>query len=75
MEFSRLLALPLIGLIKIYRYAISPWLGSRCRFYPSCSAYAHEALHRYGVVKGTLLAGRRIARCHPWNTGGYDPLP
>lgn len=65
----------LITLIKIYRYLISPWLGQHCRFEPSCSAYALTAMERYGAVKGTLLTIRRLSRCHPWHTGGFDPVP
>lgn len=68
-------AAPVIALVKIYRYAISPMLGRSCRFDPSCSAYAIEALERHGVFKGAWLAARRIGRCHPWHPGGYDPVP
>ena len=70
-----LLALPLVALVKIYQYAISPMLGSRCRFEPSCSRYTVEALQRHGAFKGIWLAVRRIGRCHPWHPGGYDPVP
>lgn len=66
---------PLVGLIHLYKYAISPLLGSRCRFYPSCSEYAVEALQRHGALQGLWLALRRVARCHPWHPGGYDPVP
>jgi len=69
------LALPLIGLLRIYKYAISPMLGRSCRFHPSCSEYAIEALERHGPAKGLWLAIRRIGRCHPWHPGGYDPVP
>lgn len=72
---SRLLARPLVGLIAFYRYGLSPLLGINCRFQPSCSEYAREALLRYGAFKGGRLAVRRIARCHPWGGSGYDPLP
>ena len=65
----------LIALVRGYRYAISPWLGPRCRFEPTCSAYAIEAIARFGPVRGAWLAGRRILRCHPWGTPGYDPVP
>jgi len=65
----------LIGLITIYRYGLSPLLGSSCRFYPSCSCYAQQSIDRHGALRGLVLAVRRIARCHPWNPGGYDPVP
>jgi len=65
----------LIGLITIYRCGLSPLLGSSCRFYPSCSCYAQESIERHGALRGLVLAVRRIARCHPWNPGGYDPVP
>ncbi|MFZ5456613.1 MAG: membrane protein insertion efficiency factor YidD [Pseudomonadota bacterium] len=65
----------LLGLIAVYRYAISPLLGRNCRFMPSCSEYASEAIHRHGSVRGGWLALRRVLRCHPWNPGGYDPVP
>ncbi len=65
----------LIGLIEIYRYGLSPLLGSSCRFYPSCSCYAQQSIERHGALRGLVLAVRRIARCHPWNPGGYDPVP
>jgi putative membrane protein insertion efficiency factor len=65
----------LIGLITIYRYGLSPLLGSSCRFYPSCSCYAQQSIDRHGARRGLVLAVRRIARCHPWNPGGYDPVP
>jgi putative membrane protein insertion efficiency factor len=61
-------------LIKVYRYAISPILPSSCRFYPSCSEYAIEALGKYGLLKGTWLTLKRIARCHPLSAGGHDPV-
>lgn len=65
----------LIGLIRIYQYAISPFLGRSCRYHPSCSAYALEAVEKYGAFKGGWLACKRIGRCHPWHPGGYDPVP
>lgn len=72
---GRLLAWPLLALVGFYRLAISPWLGRNCRYEPSCSEYAQEALRRYGAFRGTWLAARRIARCHPWGGSGYDPVP
>lgn len=65
----------LILLIRGYRYFLSPLLGRHCRFEPSCSAYALEALQRHGAVRGSWLALRRIARCHPYHPGGFDPVP
>jgi putative membrane protein insertion efficiency factor len=65
----------LIAPIRFYRYFISPWLGYNCRFTPSCSAYAIEALETHGSLCGSWLAFRRIIRCHPWCHGGHDPVP
>ena len=65
----------LVALVQAYRYALSPFLGRSCRFFPSCSEYAIEALQRHGALRGTWLAMRRVARCHPWHPGGYDPVP
>lgn len=65
----------LIVLVAVYRYALSPMLGRSCRFHPSCSEYAQEALERHGALRGVWLALRRIGRCHPWHRGGYDPVP
>jgi uncharacterized protein len=64
-----------LWLLRAYRYAISPLLGPACRFYPSCSEYAQEAIGRYGVLRGSWLAIRRLLRCHPWHCGGHDPVP
>ena len=79
---DKLIALPgrliqqlLLGLIQVYRYALSQFLGQRCRFYPSCYAYAAEALTRYGPLRGTWLAIKRVLRCHPFHPGGHDPVP
>ena len=65
----------LIGLVRAYRYLLSPWWGSQCRFSPTCSQYAIEALQRHGAWKGSALALRRILRCNPWHAGGFDPVP
>jgi uncharacterized protein len=72
---ERILAWPLIGLVWVYRYTLSPLLGVNCRFEPTCSAYAMQALRRHGVFRGSVLAAKRIARCHPWGGSGYDPVP
>lgn len=65
----------LVAVIYIYRWCISPLLGERCRFYPSCSQYAIEALHTHSLSRSLWLIVRRIGRCHPWHPGGYDPVP
>lgn len=68
---TRLLRLTL----RAYQVALSPWLGPSCRFHPSCSHYAGEALERHGLLRGGWLAARRVCRCGPWHPGGYDPVP
>ena len=65
----------LVSLIKLYRMLLSPYLGQQCRFTPSCSRYAMEALQRHGAIKGTWLSVKRLARCHPWGGSGHDPVP
>lgn len=65
----------LIALLRFYRYAISPLLGRSCRFHPTCSEYAIEAIQRHGALRGSWLSMRRVGRCHPFNPGGYDPVP
>jgi len=65
----------LIALLRGYQYAIRPLLGANCRFYPSCSDYAKEAIERHGALRGVSLALRRLARCHPYHPGGFDPVP
>lgn len=64
----------LVGVIRLYQRWISPLFPARCRFYPSCSAYAEEAVERHGVWRGGWLATRRLAKCHPWHPGGFDPV-
>ena len=73
--FLQALSLPFIALIKLYQLTISPWLGPKCRFTPSCSQYGIEALKKHGVIKGGWLTIKRISRCHPWGGHGYDPVP
>lgn len=65
----------LIGLVKAYRLLLSPWLGSACRFEPTCSAYALDALQFHGAMIGGYLSVRRLVRCQPWCAGGHDPVP
>lgn len=65
----------LVGILRAYRSLLSPFLPPACRFYPSCSSYAIQAVEKYGAVKGAWLAARRLLRCHPYNPGGYDPVP
>ncbi len=65
----------LIAVIRMYQWTVSPWLGPACRFEPSCSNYAVEAIRRHGVARGLWLATRRLLRCHPWHEGGWDPVP
>ena len=67
--------LALLLAIRAYQYTLRPLLGANCRFYPSCSEYAHEAVERHGAARGAWLAIRRLARCHPYHPGGYDPVP
>ena len=74
-RIGQLFALPLRGLVWIYRYAISPLIGANCRYQPTCSEYALEALRVHGAFRGSVLAAKRIARCHPWGGHGYDPVP
>jgi len=65
----------LLALLRAYQYAIRPFLGANCRFYPSCSDYAKEAIERHGAARGAWLAVRRVGRCHPYHSGGFDPVP
>ena len=74
-NFKRIVALPFIGLIRFYQKCISPLTPPACRYTPTCSQYAIEAIRKYGAIKGCWLAAKRIARCHPWGGSGYDPVP
>jgi hypothetical protein len=65
----------LLALIRGYQYLLRPMLGSSCRFYPSCSDYAREAIERHGAIRGVWLAVKRVGRCHPYHPGGFDPVP
>ncbi|HET7548013.1 MAG TPA: membrane protein insertion efficiency factor YidD [Usitatibacter sp.] len=64
-----------IGAVRLYRFLLSPWWGGHCRFSPTCSEYAIEALRCHGACRGGCLAARRLFRCHPWHAGGFDPVP
>jgi putative membrane protein insertion efficiency factor len=65
----------LLILLRAYQWGISPFLGQKCRFFPSCSNYAVDAIQQHGALKGSALAARRLCKCHPWHPGGYDPVP
>lgn len=65
----------LLLLLRAYQYALSPFLGPSCRFYPTCSNYAIEAVREHGAARGCLLAAKRLCKCHPWHPGGVDPVP
>ena len=72
---GRVLAWPLLWLVWLYRYGLSPLLGANCRYQPTCSAYAEEAIRTYGAFRGGWLTLKRLGRCHPWGGSGYDPVP
>ncbi len=72
---ARAMRAPFLALIWVYQRVISPWTSSSCRYYPSCSAYAYQAIETHGVLRGGWLGIRRILRCHPWAAGGPDPVP
>jgi putative membrane protein insertion efficiency factor len=65
----------LLGFIRLYQLTLSPWLGRQCRYQPTCSVYAAEAIERFGARRGAWLAAKRLGRCHPWGHSGYDPVP
>ncbi|QEH39788.1 membrane protein insertion efficiency factor YidD [Chitinophaga sp. XS-30] len=74
-KLSVILSFPFIFLIKLYQWCLSPFLGSSCRFTPTCSQYGLEAYQKHGIFRGTWLTARRILRCHPWGGHGHDPVP
>lgn len=75
MRCKSLVQFPFIIMIRMYKYLLSPLLPNACRYTPTCSQYAEEAIKKYGIIKGIYLGAKRIARCHPWGGHGYDPLP
>lgn len=74
-KLAQILSFPFIILIKLYQVLLSPLLGNKCRYTPTCSHYGIEALKKYGLFKGSWLTIKRISRCHPWGGHGYDPVP
>ena len=72
--FVNLIKTFMISLIRFYQLCISPLLGNNCRYYPTCSQYAIEAIEKKGIIRGSWMAVKRICRCHPWHAGGYDPV-
>jgi putative membrane protein insertion efficiency factor len=75
MRFKNVVQFPFILMIRFYKYVLSPLLPNACRYNPTCSQYAEEAIKKYGIFKGIFIGAKRIARCHPWGGHGYDPLP
>ena len=65
----------LLASLRFYQGYLSPWLGNQCRFYPTCSEYARQAVEHHGALRGSALAARRLCKCHPWHPGGFDPVP
>jgi uncharacterized protein len=74
-KINNVAILAIVALINCYRFLLSPYLGENCRFHPNCSCYAKEAVEKHGIFIGCWLASKRIAKCHPFNAGGYDPVP
>jgi len=74
-RLSGAIGIAIVACIRIYQVAISPFIGPRCRYYPSCSQYAAQAVLKHGPLRGTVLALARLLRCHPWSAGGVDPVP
>ena len=65
----------LLGMLWLYQKLLSPWIGNQCRFYPTCSEYARQAVEVHGSLRGSALAAKRLCKCHPWHPGGFDPVP
>ena len=75
MKTETVIATCLVGLVRVYQWTLRPFIGPHCRFEPSCSHYAVDALRRHGALRGSALAARRVLRCNPWTPGGLDPVP
>jgi len=75
LKINRIIIIPTLAIIRIYQYIISPLIKPACRFYPSCSEYAYQAISKHGINKGAYLAFKRILKCHPFHPGGIDPVP
>ncbi|MBL7250445.1 membrane protein insertion efficiency factor YidD [Alloalcanivorax sp. C16-2] len=65
----------LLASLRLYQLVLSPWVGNQCRFYPTCSEYARQAVETHGSLRGSALAAKRLCKCHPWHPGGFDPVP
>jgi putative membrane protein insertion efficiency factor len=74
-KIVKLVQAAFLFIIRLYRLVLSPWLGDACRFHPSCSHYAEDAIRQHGALKGSWLAIKRLGKCHPWHEGGLDPVP
>jgi len=74
-KINQIISFPFITLIKLYQWIISPWLGNKCRYIPTCSQYGIEAIKKYGPLKGIWLTTKRILKCNPWGSHGHDPIP
>ena len=72
---NKIFTYPLIVFIKIYQYTVSPIIGQNCRYLPTCSEYTIECLKKFGLIKGFILSFKRVSKCHPWGSHGYDPIP
>tara|TARA_Y100000994_G_scaffold220698_1_gene199982 strand:+ start:154 stop:402 length:249 start_codon:yes stop_codon:yes gene_type:complete len=74
-KINKFIVVTMVGLIRLYRFTLSPFIGGQCRFYPTCSHYAEESIKRHGSFNGVLMAAKRLSKCHPFNPGGIDTVP